>query len=101
MAIVLNVDGTQTQLNPVTVEALIEAVGGYCEKVELDDGRCMVVHEEGKVIGLPLNVEASALLAESDVYIVGPAVICTRAELKGLRQRQAKPFPEISWPSRR
>ena len=60
-------------------------VGGYIEAVYIDgpEGlpRCMVIHEEGKLIGLPVN-QLATMMAHSwnagiatDDFIVGPALI--------------------------
>ena len=60
---------------PSTLKALQEAVGGYIEVVHpegLPPHFCMVVNEEGRLLGLPINTRASLLFGEA---IVGDAVI--------------------------
>jgi hypothetical protein len=47
-------------------------VKGYIEQVTLDDGTTMIVNEEGRLMGLPVN-ETASLLAKR--VIVGPAVL--------------------------
>lgn len=59
-----------------TLDEIQHAVGGQFETVPvlgLDD-LIMLVNEEGKLSGLPSNLDASALLAFAD-QIVGTAVI--------------------------
>lgn len=69
-----------------TLEELQELVGGYIENVYLDDGRIMIVNEEGKFSGLSLNKKATdiadAVILPWDV-IVGDAVVGTYKEMGG------------------
>jgi len=51
-------NGTDFKLNEVR-----DIVEGYIEVVNLPDGRIMLINEEGKLEGLPLN-EAATKLAE-------------------------------------
>lgn len=66
---------------------LQKAVGGYIEIIELDDEVTMVINEEGKLKGLPLNADATALaiskgrLFQGD-FIVGPAVVMRSEDLR-------------------
>ncbi len=89
MATVLSVDGTQASVAPrcapsFTLEELQALVGGSIEVVALEDGRLLVLNEEGKVEGLPYNEQATALargcLFPGD-FIVGIAVVVTEQEL--------------------
>ena len=60
-------------------------VGGYIEIVQLNDGRYMVVNENGLSEGLPLNPLATAILQETtgdDNFIVGNALICDPEQVK-------------------
>ena len=60
-------------------------VGGYIEGITLPNGDYLVVNENGKLIGLPLNPEATALWRaafDNDNYVtgrkdfvVGPAIL--------------------------
>ena len=64
-------------------------VGGMVETVSFPNGDLLLLNEEGKLIGLPLNLEATAIWRETfdnDNYItgrkdfvVGPAILI-RAE---------------------
>ncbi len=60
-------------------------VGGYVEGITFPNGDYLIINEEGKLIGLPLNPEATALWRatfDNDNYItgrkdfvVGPAIL--------------------------
>ena len=62
-----------------------EFVGGYVEGITFPNGDYLIINEEGKLIGLPLNPEATALWKatfDNDNYItgrndfvVGPAIL--------------------------
>lgn len=55
-------------------------VGGYLEMVRTRDGRIMVLDEEGKLKGKPLNQEATRLYGANFDYIVGDVVVMDRIE---------------------
>jgi len=69
-----------------------EFVGGYVEGIQFPNGDYLIVNEEGKLMNLPLNPEASALWKatfDNDNYItgrkdfvVGPAILIKKAALK-------------------
>ena len=52
-------------------------VDGYIELVRLGPGQLMFVNEEGRLKGLPLNLQASLIAGQT---IVGDVIICTRRE---------------------
>lgn len=73
------------------VEAVQRWLNGYFEvayriapRVGLPDGEVMLVNEEGKPLGLPVNREATRLyqLRAGQSFIVGNAVVMTWAESK-------------------
>lgn len=82
MAKVIHVDGTITEITNPSLQDLQGAVGGFIETTLAIDDKILVVNEEGKLQGLPVNPAASQLLKFplSDV-IVGDAVLCTYEEL--------------------
>ena len=80
MATILHVDGTQKPLETVTIKAMQQAIDGIGEVVHIGGGRCLYVHEAGKPLNLPLNLQATDLMPTDD-YIVGPVVLCTGSEL--------------------
>lgn len=58
--------------------AMQEAVGGYIEYVYINRGRdVLVVNEEGRLIGLPINPAASLLAGQA---IVGDALLLAARE---------------------
>ena len=83
MAYLLKSDGTRVENVGTSLSVLQGLVGGYIEIVKTKDGKDMVVNEDGKSQGLPLNEEATAMYVygDSDV-ILGDVVICEKRELK-------------------
>ncbi|MGH9238791.1 MAG: DUF3846 domain-containing protein [Vicinamibacterales bacterium] len=69
-----------------TLDEMQAFVGGYIEILRLPDGRALVINEEGKLRGLPLNPEATVLAAPriAPDFIVGPALVCTWNEAGGV-----------------
>ena len=62
-----------------SLEELQEIVGGYIEIVGLMDNEIMVINEEGKLIDLPFNENATQLYQEVDGfydYIAGDVLVC-------------------------
>jgi hypothetical protein len=88
-----------TQVNTATAEFKIitdkkdepkyaevkEFVGGMVETVSFPNGDLLLLNEEGKLIGLPLNLEATAIWRETfdndnyitgrNDFVVGPAIL--------------------------
>ncbi len=62
---------------------LNEFVGGYIELVYLSDNRLMVVNEEGKIMGLPVNIKATREVVMSGIndVIVGDVLICDDSQI--------------------
>ena len=69
-----------------------EFVGGYVEGITFPNGDYLIINEEGKLEGLPLNPEATALwratftkdkyLFGYDDFVVGPAILIKAKALK-------------------
>ena len=67
-------------------------VGGLVECVTFPNGDLLIVNEEGKLMGLPLNPEATALwrmkftkqnyVTGYDDFVVGPAIYIKKGALK-------------------
>ncbi len=78
--------------NEPTLKEAQEFVGGYVEGISFPNGDYLIINEEGKLIGLPLNPEATALWRatfDNDNYItgrkdfvVGPAILVKKQALK-------------------
>ena len=75
-----------------TLEQAQKFVGGMVQGIEFPNGDYMIMNEEGKLMQLPLNPEATALwratftkdkyLFGYDDFVVGPAILIKKAALK-------------------
>ena len=78
--------------NEPTLKAAQDFVGGYVEGITFPNGDYLIINEEGKLMGLPLNEEATKLWKatfDNDNYItgrndfvVGPAILIKKDALK-------------------
>ena len=74
------------------LKAAQEFVGGYVEGITFPNGDYLIINEEGKLIGLPLNPEATALwrmtfdndnfITGRNDFVVGPAILIKKQALK-------------------
>lgn len=67
------------------LEELQKIVGGLIEIVQLDEDRIMVINEEGKLLGLPINefaTEVYRVYNNTMDVIVGEALICMKTQVK-------------------
>ena len=75
---ILHVDGSREDFTPTgerpSLEELQKIVGGMIELVRVKGGQ-LWVNEEGLLLSLPLNLQASRI---ANGYIVGPALLCLR-----------------------
>ena len=64
----------------ITLKEMQEVVGGYIEFLYLKDNLVMVVNEEGKIVGLPYNLNATQLVQENNIQdiIVGDVLVINR-----------------------
>ena len=75
-----------------TLESAQDFVGGYVECITFPNGDVLIVNEEGKLMQLPLNPEATALwrttftkdkyLFGYDDWVSGPAILIKKKALK-------------------
>ena len=75
-----------------TLESAQEFVGGYVEGITFPNGDYLIINEEGKLMNLPLNPEATALWRSTftadkyvfghDDFVVGPAILIKAKALK-------------------
>lgn len=84
MAKLIATNGTVKEVKPANGKSFFlhemqALVGGLIEPVYLEDGKIMVVNEEGLLIGLDLNAKASAM---TGITIVGPAIVCNDEEFQ-------------------
>lgn len=90
MAKVLKMDGGEWLVSPKNgtdfqPDELQGIVGGYIEAAAIGNGLIMVMNEEGKLKGLPLNARASQeYFMAYGVYepIVGNVLICKSEEVR-------------------
>jgi hypothetical protein len=82
---IINANGVKTEVtskfgNSFTLEELQEHVGGYIEIIRLTNKYLMVINEEGKILNLPFNSEATDIARQHKaIYqndmIVGNALV--------------------------
>ena len=73
-------------------KAVSKFVGGMVEAITFPNGDLLLLNEEGKLMGLPLNPEATALwrahftkethINGYDDFVVGPAILIKKNALK-------------------
>lgn len=67
-------------------EEINKIVGGYFERVSLGDKHEMWLNEDGKSMGLPINVGATGLFLMAHTFssdvIVGDVLICAPGEVR-------------------
>ena len=74
------------------LKAAQDFVGGYVEGIPFPNGDYLIINEEGKLIGLPINEQATKLWKETfdndnfitgrNDFVVGPAILIKKAALK-------------------
>lgn len=90
MGKIYKTDDTITTVEPkngtdYSLEELQEIVGGHIEILSLNDEEIMVLNEEGKILGLDLNDNATAIISEAgywDDFIVGDVLVCKNDEVR-------------------
>lgn len=86
MATKITVEGAESRHTDMSLEGLQAAVGGWIQVVPTNDGREMVLDEEGKLKeNLVVNEKATALtrgVVADDDLIVGDVVVCDKGEIK-------------------
>jgi hypothetical protein len=86
MATIITPNGSTTILTDCSLASLQKAVGGYIEIIHLEDGRLLVIDEEGKLKGLTENPTATMLLHTAggmpQDFVVGTVVLCESDEVE-------------------
>jgi hypothetical protein len=80
-ALIIKANGEEIPVQPAngtdfSLEELQNIVGGYIETVMLPNGNLLVLNEEGKLEGLPLNTTATDLYNNPYDAIVGDVLVC-------------------------
>lgn len=86
----IKTDGTETDIEPregryFRLKELQEYVDGYIEVHALDDGRLIVINEDGLAMGLPQNPLATVAahnLFTTENGVVGDVVICNSDQME-------------------
>lgn len=90
MAIIYRANGECEEVQPENgkdfkLEQLRAIVGGFIEVLSINDDEIMVLNEEGKLLELDYNHEATRLYCNryrTNDYIVGDVLICNNNEIK-------------------
>lgn len=61
MAQILYMDGEKKDITDFSLESLQKAVGGLIELIQFPDGSEMVINEEGKLMSLAVNKQATEI----------------------------------------
>ena len=72
-------DYTPKNGNTFALTEMQEIIGGYIEPIRLNDGRMIIVDEDGKSKGKAVNIPATNILRRDHYttdYIVGTAIVC-------------------------
>ena len=74
------------------LKAAQDFVGGYVEGITFPNGDYLIINEEGKLMGLPINEQATKLWKETfdndnfitgrNDFVVGPAILIKKSALK-------------------
>ncbi len=89
MAEIIKTDGTRTDAVPAngtdfSLKEMQKIVGGLVQIIDLDESKCIVLNEEGKLDDLPFNEEATKLFLSyfrTNDYIVGDVLICDTEQI--------------------
>lgn len=89
LSTIIMADGSRQNIEPrnktdFQLDELSGIVGGYIEVLPLSRTQCMVVNEEGKLVGLPYNHNATLVVraAGIDDIIVGNVLVCDINKIK-------------------
>lgn len=90
MALIIKANGEFEKTEPIngvtfSLKELQKIVGGQIEVDYLPNLGYTVVHEEGKLIGLPLNKTATGIyhtVTGASDYIVGDVLICHPSQIE-------------------
>lgn len=90
MALIYKANGEREEVSPdngkdFKLEQLQKIVGGYIDMLGIGGDEIMVFNDEGKLMELPLNKEATKLFQkefQTDDFIVGDVLICKDDEIE-------------------
>lgn len=91
MSEIIRINGQHQEVSPqdgacFSLDELQSIVGGMIELVALNDTETMVVNEEGKLLNMPYNFEATRIFKNNypdiEEFIVGDVLICNNEQIK-------------------
>lgn len=90
MGTLIKADGTVQSVSPssgkkFTLEEMQEYVGGDIQMVTLPKNKAMILNENGKLMGLPVNDAATIMLRverNTNDFCVGDVLVIDRKEMK-------------------
>ena len=78
--------------NEPTLKSAQDFVGGYVQGITFPNGDYLIINEEGKLMGLPINEQATKLWKETfdndnfitgrNDFVVGPAILIKKSAQK-------------------
>ena len=90
MAVIYKANGEKQEVTPENgkdfkLKQLQKIVGGLIEIFKLGNGEIMVINEEGKLLGLPYNQDATTLYQNrfgAFDFVVGDVLVCKDNEVE-------------------
>lgn len=90
MAKIIKTNGEQVEISPKNgeyfeLEEMKAIVNGWVEVVWLPHDKIMVVNEEGKLMGLPINTEATKIYYDNFGFndvVVGDVLLCDTNQVR-------------------
>jgi hypothetical protein len=90
MATIIYTTGATSEVEPknkkhFSLEEMQTIVGGLIQLIYLDNNKIMVINEEGKLIDLPINVDATEMAFGDmpwDDLIVGNVLVCNNKQIR-------------------
>ena len=87
MATIIKSTGERIEDNRrfLTLEEAQKIAGGWVQVVNMNNNQIMIVNEEGKLLGLPFNAEATRIICEAldcVEIIVGDVILCDNLQFK-------------------
>lgn len=89
MAQIIKTNGGRKEIEPkngsfFSLGEMQKIVGGYIEIAYLGNDTLMIVNEEGKLMGLPINSEATILYQQRVTHdvIVGDVLVCSASQVQ-------------------
>jgi hypothetical protein len=82
---IIRADGTEEIIEgKLTLEVMQKTVGGYIEVMTTNNGKRMIMNEDGRRLGLPYNAKATEYaigMIGQDERILGDVIITDRRQI--------------------